>query len=90
MANGAGECDLACQTKIIIDGGLAAQVFQETCKGLYFFFEHGGQLHNGKRVLDQLIKAEDEAFKFMRVVHEETGHHGPWPHALTIPEEPEG
>ena len=82
MANGAGECDLACQTKIIIDGGLAAQVFEETCKGLYQFFERGGELHNGKKVLEQLIKAENEAFKFMRVALEEMGHQGPWPDAL--------
>lgn len=89
MANGAGECDLACQTKLIIDGGLGAEVFKTTCAGLYQFFERGGQLHNGKRVLEQLIKAENEAFKFMRIALEEMGHQGPWPDALTIPEEAE-
>ena len=82
MANGAGECDLACQTKIIVDGGLAGQVFEETCKGLYQFFERGGQLHDGTRVLNQLITAENEAFKFMRIALEEMGHKGPWPKAL--------
>ncbi len=76
------ECDLACQTKIIIDGGLAGRVFDETCKGLYSFFEQGGKLKNGPRVLEQLIKAENEAFKFMRVALEETGYKGPWPDAL--------
>lgn len=78
----APECDLSCQTKIIIDGGLAQQVFSETCAGLYQFFERGGELGNGHRVLNQLIKAENEAFKFMRVALEEMGHHGPWPDAL--------
>lgn len=76
------ECDLACQTKIIIDGGLAARVFDETCYGLDHFFEQGGTLGNGKRVLEQLIKAENEAFKFMRIALEEMGHKGPWPKAL--------
>ena len=82
MANGGTECDLACQTKIIIDGGLAGDVFKNTCAGIYQFLERGGQLHDGKRVLEQLIKAENEAFEFMRVALEETGHKGPWPKAL--------
>lgn len=79
----APECDLSCQTKIIIDGGLAAEVFRTTCAGLYQFFERGGELRNGRRVLDQLIKAENEASKFMRVALEEMGHHGPWPDMLS-------
>lgn len=85
MSNGNGEpaCDLACQTKIIIDGGLAGQVFIETCYGLDHFFEAGGTLRNGQRVLEQLIKAENEAFKFMRIALEEMGHEGPWPKALS-------
>jgi len=84
MSNGdpTPECDLACQTKIIIDGGLAARALDETCSGLYYFFEQGGQLHNGSRVLEQLIKAENEVFKFMRIALEEMGHNGPWPNAL--------
>lgn len=76
-------CDLACKTKIIIDGGLAGNVFYEMCEGLQRFFAAGGELRDGKRVLDQLAKAEDEAFKFMRVALEEMGHQGPWPHALS-------
>lgn len=84
MPNGAPpDCDLACQTKIIIDGGLAGRVFDETCSGLYYFFENGGKLHDGQRVLEQLIKAENEAFKFMRIALEEMGHEGPWPDALS-------
>lgn len=75
-------CDLACQTKIIIDGGLAARVFDETCSGLYFFFEQGGNLRDGRRVLDQLIKAENEATKFARIALEEMGHEKPWPDML--------
>lgn len=75
-------CDLACQTKIIIDGGLAAEVFKTTCAGLYQFLERGGELRNGHRVLTQLIIAENEAFDFMRVALEEMGHQGPWPRAL--------
>lgn len=77
------ECDLACQTKIIIDGGLAGKVFEETCYSLKNFFDKGGKLKDGQRVLEQLIKAENEAFKFMRIALEETGHDGPWPKALT-------
>lgn len=76
------ECDLACQTKIIIDGGLAARALDETCSGLYYFFEQSGRLRDGKKVLEQLIKAENEVFKFMRVALEEMGHAGPWPDAL--------
>lgn len=85
MANGAppeGGCDLSCQTKIIMDGGLAARVFEETCAGLYQFFERDGRLRDGQRVLEQLIIAENEAFKFMRIALEEMGHEGPWPDAL--------
>jgi len=83
MSNGVPpECDLACQTKIIIDGGLAARVFDETCSGLYYFFEQGGKLKDAKKVLEQLVKAENEAFEFMRIVHEQTGYTGPLPNAL--------
>lgn len=79
------ECDLACKTKIIIDGGLAGKVFEETCYGIKDFLNKGGKFGDGQRVLEQLIKAENEAFKFMRVALEEMGHKGPWPHALTTP-----
>lgn len=78
-------CDLACKTKIIIDGGLAEKVFAETCYGLKQFFDAGGKLRDGQKVLEQLTIAENEAFKFMRVALEEMGHNGPWPHALTLP-----
>lgn len=77
------DCDLSCRTKIIIDGGLAGKVFEETCYGLKEFFAQGGQLQNGQRVLKQLIKAENEAFKFMRIALEECGHSGPWPKSLS-------
>ena len=76
-------CDLACRTKIIIDGGLAEKVFSETCYGLQQFFAQGGKLKDGQKVLDQLVIAENEAFKFMRVALEEMGHQGPWPKALS-------
>lgn len=82
MANGGTECDLACQTKIIIDGGLAGKVFEETCYGIKHFLSNGGTFHDGQRVLAQLIKAENEAFQFMRVALEEMGHNRPWPHCL--------
>jgi len=75
-------CDLACQTKIIIDGDQAGKVFESTCEGLQFFFGHGGKLRDGERVMKALIKAENAAFDFQRIVHEETGYGGPWPKCL--------
>lgn len=79
------DCNLACQTKIIIDGGLAGRVFDEACYGLKNFFDEGGKLKDGQRVLEQLIKAENEAFKFMRIALEEMGYEGPWPDSLPPP-----
>lgn len=87
MSNGhEPACDLACQTKIIIDGDLAGKVFESTCEGLLFFFNNGGKLHSGQRVLEALIVAEDAAFEFARIVNEETGHKGPWPKCLPAPQ----
>ncbi len=76
-------CDLACTTKIIIDGDLAGSIFTSTCEGIDKFLAAGGKFKNGQRVLEQLIKAEDEAFKFQRTALEEMGFNGPWPKCLS-------
>lgn len=88
MSNGDPDpiCDLACQTKIVIDGGLTGKVFEETCYGIKSFLSAGGTFRDGSRVLAQLIKAENEAFKFMRIALEEMGYEGPWPHSLSFRE----
>ena len=76
-------CDLACQTKIIINGDSAARILDATCEGIERFLDHGGKLQNADKVLTQLVKMEDEVYKFQRAVLESMGYAGPWPKCLS-------
>lgn len=76
-------CDLACQTKIIIDGDMIAKVLEVTCEALERFFDHGGELQNAAALHDKLIKLENDAYKFQRAALEAMGYSGPWPHSLS-------
>ena len=69
MSNGTGpDCDLACQTKIIIDGDLTGQIFATTCEAIERFLDHGGTLQHSDKVMEKLIAAEDAAYEFQRAL----------------------
>lgn len=87
MSNG-GAGDGPCPecAKVILNGGIAARVLDETCESVYDFLEHGGKFD--KTTLAQLVvkanEIEDLVFRFQRAVLEGQGFNGPWPHSLTF------
>lgn len=76
------ECDLACQTKVIIDGDMVAKVLEVTCEGIERFLDKGGELKNSDALHARLIKLENDAFAFQRAALESMGYSGPWPKSL--------
>jgi hypothetical protein len=79
------ECDLACQTKIIINGDMVGKVTEVTCEAIERFLDKGGKFRDGKRLVKLANTLEDAAFAFQRAVLEEMGFTGPWPHSLEKP-----
>jgi len=76
-------CDLACQTKIIIDGDSVAKLFEATCEGIERFLDKGGSFKNSDKILTKLVAAENAAYEFQRAVLEGMGYNGPWPKCLS-------
>lgn len=76
------DCSLACQTKIIINGDVAAKVLEITCEAIERHIAAGGTLANGAAMLLLLNKIEDDAFKVQRLFLEGVGFTGPWPKSL--------
>lgn len=87
MSNGHGgnepcpEC-----AKVILNGGVAARVLDETCHSIYEFLEGGGKFSDeDKQALVVLANAlEDDVFRFQRRVLEAMRFQGPWSNALTF------
>lgn len=61
MSNGGTECDLACATKIIINGGNAASLIEQTCEAFQAFTSNGGKLKHGTELIAKLNKLENDA-----------------------------
>lgn len=79
--SGCPEC-----AKVILNGGVAARVLDETCHTIYEFLEGGGKFADAD-IKELVIKAnmiEDHVFKFQRKVLEGIGFKGPWPHSLSF------
>lgn len=74
--------------KVVLNGGVAARVLDETCSTIYQFLEDGGKFTPAD--IDQLVimanALEDDVFRFQRKVLESIGFTGPWPNALTFDE----
>lgn len=87
MSNGAA-CP-ECEEKIILDGGLAGAVFQETCYSITEFIAKGNHLEHADKIIKKLIKVENAAFEFQRSVIEGMGYHGEhgWPLCLMTVDE---
>lgn len=77
------------EEKIIIDGGLAGAVFEETCYSIQNFISRGGHLAHPEKIIKKLIKAENATFEFQRAVIEGMGYNGEhgWPLCLMTVEE---
>lgn len=77
------------EEKIIIDGGLAGAVFEETCYSIKEFLASGRHLDQTGKIIKKLIKAENSTFEFQRAVIEGMGYHGEhgWPLCLMTVEE---
>jgi len=77
MANGGTECDLACQTKIIINGDNAANLISTACEAIQHFTSNGGKLKHGAEVIAKANELEDLAVKFQKfVLREAVGYSG--------------
>ena len=72
--------------KVILNGGVAARVLDETCHTIYTFLENGSEFKDAD-IKDLVLKAnklEDDVFRFQRKVLESIGFKGPWPNSLTF------
>lgn len=77
-------CDLACQTKIIINGGTASRIIESTCEGLQHFFNNGGKLKHSGRIIALLNEIEDKAIDLQKMaLREGVGYSGPTGKMLT-------
>lgn len=75
---GGGQCDLACQTKIIINGGNSSKLIETSCEALQHFFSQGGKLKNSTEVIALLNQLEDGAVKLQKLVlRQGVEYHGP-------------
>lgn len=79
MADGGagGGCDLACQTKIIINGGNASKLIEQSCEALQHFFSNGGKLKNSTEIISLLNQLENGAVDLQKLVLKSVGYTGP-------------
>lgn len=77
------------ECKVVIDGGLAGKIFEETCYAIERHQDQGKTLEHVDKILKKLIKAENAAFEFQRAVIEGMGYHGEhgWPLCLMTVDE---
>lgn len=76
-------CDLACQTKIIINGDNAANLISTTCEAIQHFVSNGGKLKHGDEVIARANSLEDDAVEFQKfVLREAIGYTGDVGHLL--------
>jgi hypothetical protein len=76
--NGGTECDLACQTKQILNSGNIAGVAQTTHQSLVLFYHRGGQMmKGGKKLIEMMNKLEDDAVSVQKFAKDCMGYDGP-------------
>jgi hypothetical protein len=75
--NGDPGCNLACQTKIIINGGNVARILESTCEGLQHFFSNGGSLQHSLALIKALNDIESQAIEVQKLALKATGYTGP-------------
>lgn len=70
-------CDLACQTKIILNGGNMAGIAATTQQSFVAFFAAGGKMKQGKKLIQLMNKAEDDLVAIQKLAAECMGYDGP-------------
>lgn len=71
------------EIKIILNGGIAARVLDETCSSIYEFLEGGGSFSDPVKLVKMANEIEDRVFLFTREVLQQQGFSGPWPKSLS-------
>lgn len=75
--SGGTECDLACQTKIILNGGNIAGVTTTTHQSFVAFFASGGKINHGRKLIEMMNKLEDDAVAVQKFAKDCMGYDGP-------------
>jgi len=71
-------CDLACQTKIILNGGNIAGITTTTQQAFVAYFGAGGSLERGgHKLISMMNKLEDDAVAVQKFAKECMGYDGP-------------
>lgn len=70
-------CDLACQTKIIINGDSVSGLVGAACEGFKHAFDHGANFINSHDIITLLNKMEDEARQLQRLLLAGVRYNGP-------------
>lgn len=79
--HGGGGCPEC--AKVILNGGVAARVLDETCHTIYQYLEkEGNKFENIEDLVVRANEIEDKVFDFQREVLEGLGFTGPWPKSL--------
>lgn len=71
------ECDLACQTKIILNGGNIAGITASNQQALVTFLNSGGKIKNGRKLIEMMNKLEDDAVEVQKYAKDCMGYDGP-------------
>lgn len=71
------ECDLACKTKIIIDGGNAARLLDVACNAIEYMSADEAALLPGDEIIKILNRMEDDAVKVQKLILKGVGYNGP-------------
>lgn len=77
MSNPQPECNLACQTKIIINGDSVSGLVEATCEGIKHAFDNGAKFTNGSEIIALLNKMEDDALSLQKLVLKGVHYSGP-------------
>ncbi len=71
-------CDLACQTKQILNSGNIAGITLTTHDALKNFYHGGGQMaHGGRKLIQMMNKLEDDAVEVQKFAKDCMGYDGP-------------
>lgn len=72
-------CDSSCRAKIVLNGGNAARLIEQSCETLQFFFNDGGTFAHdeGEKLILRLNKLEDDAVDLQKAVLKSIGYSGP-------------
>jgi len=78
MANGRPpQCDLACQTKIIINGDSVSGLVEAACEGFQHAFDNGATFSNKDEIIALLNRMEDDARQLQRLLLTGVNYTGP-------------